>query len=100
MNRQEICKSIKEVARELASEWKGQNMSVSYMVDDTMVSFINEYGVTSIFLKKRINGVVHGSKVSVPNKFIVQDTAEHFENMIHYCYYNTDFPSCGEVVGE
>lgn len=100
MNRQEICKSIKEVARELASEWKGQNMSVSYMVDDTMVSFINEYGVTSIFLKKWINGVVYGSKVSVLNQFIVQDTAEHFENMIHYCYYNTDFPSCGEVIGE
>lgn len=100
MNNQDIKNSIKEVAKVLATKWKGQNMSVEYMVDDSMVSFIDEYGVTSIFLKKWINGVVYGSKVSVPNKFIVQDTAEHFENMIHYCYYNTDFPSCGEVLGE
>lgn len=100
MNNQDIKNSIKEVAKALATKWEGQNMAVEYMVDDTMVSFINEYGVTSIFLKKWINGVVYGGKVSVLNQFIVQDTAEHFENMIHCGYYKTDFPSCGEVVGE
>ncbi|AFH27082.1 hypothetical protein phiCP7R_002 [Clostridium phage phiCP7R] len=100
MNNQGIKNSIKEVAKVLATKWKGHNMSVEYMIDDTMVSFIDEYGVTSIFLKKWIDGNVYGSKVSVPNQYIIEDTAEHFENMIHYCYYNTDFPGCGKVLGE
>ena len=100
MNNQAIKTSIKEVAKVLATKWKGHNMSVEYMIDDTMVSFIDEYGVTSIYLKKCINDTVYGSKVSVPNQYIIENTVEHFENMIHYCYYNTDFPGCGNVLGE
>ena len=51
MNRQKLDKSIMEVAKELARKWETQPMSVAYLVDGSMVSFINEKGITHIYLK-------------------------------------------------
>lgn len=100
MNRQKLDKSIMEVAKELARKWETQPMSVAYLVDGSMVSFINEKGITHIYLKKWINGVVYGSKVSVPVVYILDDTTEHFKNMIQYCFYENDGNRVQGAIGE
>lgn len=100
MNRQKLDESIMEVAKELAREWETQPMSVAYLVDGSMVSFINEKGITHIYLKKWINGVVYGSKVSVPVVYIMDNTTKHFKNMIQYCFYENDGNRVHGAIGE
>ena len=100
MNRQELDKSIMKIAKEFAIKWETQPMSIDYLIDGSMVSYINDKGMTHVYLKKWINGVVYGSKVSVPGVYIMDDTAEHFKNMIQYCFYENDENRVQGATGE
>lgn len=100
MNDKEIKRDINRVANNLALKWGNQPIAIDYLMDGTRVTYVRDEGLTHIYLMIVKFITPYCSKVTVQDIYIRENTSEHLENMINYCFFNTDFLKLRGVTGD